>query len=677
MSRTALELKDVWFSYSLEGQAVPALRGLNLSIRSGEMVAIQGPSGSGKSTLLYILGCMLRPQSGEVRVFDQNVSELSDLQLAELRNRQLGFVFQQFHLLSRATVRENILLPSRYPFESGTETTGADVARAEALALQVGLSDRLDHRPNQLSGGQQQRVAIARALLRDAPLILADEPTGNLDSQTSGDIMKLLKELNAQGRTIVVITHDPAVASQCQRVLHILDGKISEEKVLSVPPDVEPATPRPLVGTSGATNWFSLIRDSAPVALENLRRNRLRSLLTMMGVVIGVASVLSMVTLGQYTRKKVIESYATMGVNSMKFYANQNFNMTAMEEASPVQFDSLNWERDVQPLRKIFPEIHRVSPEFNAYGLSAIYGGRSIESEVTVLGVNSEALKIYRRGLALGSGIRESHVQSKSSVCVLGHEVAAKLFLKESPIGQVIQVSTQSSALSCLVIGVLKSVPTGRDSYNKADTQILMPFTYFGSGPFDYWTKQLQTLLLEVVPGTDIEKTGRKVRAFFERKYGPSGHFRASSDSVMISQMNRFLTLFTLLLGLIASLALVVGAMGITNMMLVSVNERFREIGLRKALGASDRSVRLQFITESLLLCGVAGIAGLLLGVFAYQGLIWAGTRLIPNLEMEWVWDWSAALISIVAIGLTGFFSGLTPALRAEKLQVIEALRSE
>jgi putative ABC transport system permease protein len=232
------------------------------------------------------------------------------------------------------------------------------------------------------------------------------------------------------------------------------------------------------------THWWSLLRESAPLAFENLKRNKLRSLLTIMGVVIGVGSVLSMVTLGQYTKEKVLASYATMGVNSMRFYANPNWHFTATDE-SPNQFDGLDWEMDVLPLKKLFPEIMRISPQYDAYGMSVIYGGRAIEGEVTVVGVNSEAVKIARRGISLGTPIQEAHVKNKSSACVLGFEVAQRLFLKQSPIGEVIQMATQNDNISCLVVGVLKSSPSGKNDWAKADLQIMVPFTYFKAGPFD------------------------------------------------------------------------------------------------------------------------------------------------------------------------------------------------
>lgn len=671
MTKPALSLEDVAFSYKLGTQLVPALRGISLEIREGEMVAIQGPSGSGKSTLLYLLGCMLRPDRGTIRVLGQDIRDLTETELAYFRNRRLGFVFQQFHLLPGTDVLHNILLPSHYPLE---EKTSEDLrGRARALAQKLGLGDRLDHRPAELSGGQQQRVAIARALIRDAPLILADEPTGNLDSNTSKEILKLLRELNAQGKTVIIITHDNEVARACDRIIWIRDGQVveqdsshpvrlDEECRLAIPPLTKLGLP-------------ALLRESMPRAWENLKRNRLRSLLTMLGVVVGVASILAMLTLGTFTKEKILSSYATLGVNTLMFYADPNYMLKAVDRP-PTPFQGLDLERDVAPISRVFPEIRAISPWYMSYRHSAIFGGRSVSEEVSLIGMNEKGIPITRRELALGSGILPYHVENKSSVCVIGFEIAQKLFLRQNPIGEAIQVSIDELTFGCTVIGVSKPV-FSRSSWGKPDLQVLVPYTFYLTLPIYSWYRRLRDIVLEVDADADVEEAGKKLTAFFTKRYGKSGNFRAANDSVLVAQMRRFLDLFTLLLVSIAALSLVVGGMGITNMMLVSVNERLREIGLRKALGASHSAIRQLFFAEALFLCVLAGAFGILVGFLGYELLIYLGSKLIPDLEFQWVFNPLAFGISFVAIVVTGVLSGLGPAIRAEKLQVIEALRSE
>ena len=674
MRRPALELDDVHYSYRVEGHAVPALRGISLSIGEGEMVAIQGPSGSGKSTLLYLLGCMLNPDKGQIRILGEDVGRLSDKEKAYFRNRQLGFVFQQFHLLSSRDVLSNILLPTAYPLESPGPRKDFK-SLAENIAGRLGLTDRLTHKPHQLSGGQQQRVAIARALIREAPLILADEPTGNLDSKSSSEILTLLRELNGEGKTVVIITHDREVAEKCDRTIWIRDGKVEGAPAPS-PSPLANSTSR-ILDTVNLKNLgvWNLIRESLPQALDNLWRNRMRTILTMMGVVVGVASVLSMLTLGTFTKAKILESYATLGINTLAFYAYPEWGIKAKDLSGP-QFYGLNIERDLLPLPQIFPEIKRVAPSYSTGMYSVIYGGRSIQNEVMVTGVNADSFVITRREIAMGSAVQSFHVTNNSSVCVIGFEIAERLFQRQNPIGEPIQVAIDDASFSCVVIGVSAATHSSERRY-KPDLEVSVPYTYFLSLPIGWWQRTLHDLIIEVDSRADVELTGRKLQAFFEKRYGKSGRFRASNNTVLVAQMKRFLTLFTLLLGCIAAVTLVVGGMGITNMMLVSVNERLREIGLRKALGASHQAIRQLFFAEALFLCLFAGVLGLTTGFVAYQFLIYAGSKFIENMKFEWVFNPVAFLIAFVAIIVTGILSGLGPAVKAEKLQVIEALRAE
>ena len=225
MNDWVIEAKDLTKVYQMGDIEVHALRGLSIKIRRGEVVAIMGPSGSGKSTLMNMIGCLDRPTSGEYLLEGEQVSNLKDDQLAEIRNRKVGFVFQTFNLLSRATALSNVELPMRY---SGMARGRKERAKS-ALEL-VGLGDRIHHRPNELSGGEQQRVAIARSLVNDPTIILADEPTGNLDSKSGVEIMQLLLKLNKeQGTTLVIVTHDPEIAQQTQRTILIRDGVVVEE----------------------------------------------------------------------------------------------------------------------------------------------------------------------------------------------------------------------------------------------------------------------------------------------------------------------------------------------------------------------------------------------------------------------------------------------------------------
>lgn len=673
-----LELKKISHAYLVGGESLTILNEVNLAVKEGEMVAIQGPSGSGKSTLLYLIGCLQKVQRGQLILDGIDASTLDEESLALFRNQKIGFIFQQFHLLPKATVLENILLPAIYPSE--TAVVGPiQEKKAKDLATLVGLGDRLGHRPNQLSGGQQQRVAIARALMNDPALILADEPTGNLDSKSSAQIMDLLRELNSQGRTIVLITHDGEVAKKCGTIHHIRDGKfISSEEGTPPPEPIRMARSAPWKNRKlrlSPAQFLKIARSQLPMAWDNLGRNKIRTLLTMLGITIGIAAVLSMVTLGQFTKWKILDSYAELGVNTLTFYGDRNWQLKATDIV-PGVFSSFDWEKDIAPLTRIFPEISRMSPALNTWHGKAKFGGKSIDNDVRLVGVNQDALAIANRELLTGRNFSPYHVEQSSSVCIVGFEIAERLLANTSPLGQVLQVEQGESAFGCRIIGVLKSASSNKE-WMKPNLQVYLPYTYFRQVVEGRWFTQISDVLIQLKPGSDVEKLGRSIRSFFELKYGKSGRFRVDSDSVLISQMKKFLTLFTLLLTFIALVSLAVGGIGITNMMLVSVSERFREIGLRKALGATPASIRIQFLLESVLTCGIGGLLGIIFGMAGYHAILFGAGKLIPKLGFTFLIDWMALTLSFTAIVLVGIFSGLFPAIKAERLQVIEALRSE
>jgi macrolide transport system ATP-binding/permease protein len=678
------EVKNLTFSYAVDQKEVQVLKSLNFKVKPGEFVGIQGPSGSGKSTLFYILGFLLKPTTGQVLFDGQDITQLSSDELTIIRNQKIGFIFQQFHLLAKTSTLDNILLPTKYPSEvaqPGPETR----AKAIALAEQLGLKDHLGHFPNQLSGGQQQRVAIARALMNDVDLILADEPTGNLDSVNARQILELLSELCRQGKTIILITHDSEVAKHCSKVYHLKDGAFTriEEN-------------HPLAGSAEGLNLreieshpirlklpkkysFSLYRRVAasvmPLVTQNLLRNKSKSILTMLGVVIGVAAVLAMVTLGQYTKTKILETYEALGVNKLQLRGYPNWNMKATDQVA-VSFRSFEWDKDFLPLQRIFPEIRYMSPVLEGWQNSASSGGLSVSDNVTAVGVSEQYLAISNRVVTAGRGLSPYHIQNRSPVCVLGFDIAQRLFAHINPVGQIVTVSNRGSVnFPCQVIGVLGSVSSNKD-WSPPNLHIILPYTYYQTVA-DSWNAQIHAAALQISSSGDVVTTGKKIKSFFEVKYGKSGQFMVDTDSTLVAQMKRFLSLFTVLLTVIALLSLVVGGIGINNMMLVSVTERIKEFGIRKALGATNQSIRIQVLMESVLLCVVAGIIGVILGFSVYELMIFGATQFVANLKFEWIFDPVAMVLSVVSILVVGIASGLIPAIRAEKLEVIEALRAE
>jgi ABC-type antimicrobial peptide transport system permease subunit len=471
---------------------------------------------------------------------------------------------------------------------------------------------------------------------------------------------------------VIIITHDPEVARQCDRVIHFKDGRVSEITGSTKAPSAVPITFSRNV--SPLTGYLRTALSLLPLALESLKQNRTRSLLTMLGIVIGVAAVLSMITVGTFTKKKILDSYAEMGVNTVVFSAYPNWELKATDAVTTV-FQSLDWERDLTPLKRVFPQVASISPMMRGWDGKANFGGQVIDSDVSIMGISSDGLRISNRKLILGTGLSPYHVEFRSNVCVIGYEIYQRLFSQVAPIGQVLYVSQNDQSFGCRIVGVLSS-QTSNKSWNKPNLQIFVPYTFF-QAIGNPWESRIRNFAIQAKTGSDIEGLGKSIKSFFKSKYGKSMRFDVGSDSVLIAQMNKFLSLFTVLLGAIALVTLGVGGIGIANMMMVSVNERFKEIGIRKAFGATNFSIRVQYLVESVLICGMAGLVGLIVGFGLYETAIYGATKLVNKLEFEWVVDWVALLLSIVSILVVGILSGLSPAIKAEKLQVIESLRSE
>jgi macrolide transport system ATP-binding/permease protein len=670
-----LSVQDVCFSYKTGGRTLPILDHVSLDIQRGEFVAILGRSGSGKSTLFHLIGCLSRPDSGKIFLDGMDLTTLPGDSLALVRNRKIGFVFQQFHLLPRGTVLENILLPTLYPAECAANTPEA-VERAKALARELGIESLLDKAPNQLSGGEQQRVVIARALMGDADLILADEPTGNLDSRNAENIMGILRKLNQRGKTIVLITHDPDVAKQCQKSYHLHDGKFVDHVPLpskTVPLKENASLPRlPFIP------YYSLLRSIGPLALQNLRRNKVRAFLTMIGVTVGIAAVFSMLTFGKFAQEKVMKGYEEMGSNTLLIYGHGNWQRKATDRVRTL-FDSFDWDKDILALKRVFPEVQKLSPLLQAWGGStATHAGIAID-EAGIFGVNEHMLPISRRPLSMGKGFNSFHLAQRSPVCVIGSEVNNRLFKETSALGRIIFMNfnwgDKKIGFPCQVVGVFAPFSSSKD-WRKPNLDIVLPYTYFQS-VFPADIGEIHQFLLQLSPDTDVERSAVGIRNFFIQKYQKAGEFFVSSEAKLVSQMKKSLALFTIMLTAIALITLTVGGIGINNMMLVSVSERFKEIGLRKAVGATDRSIRVQFLLESTLLAGIAGIVGVILGFVSYEAIIYGTSKMVGKLPFEWVFEPVPFLFALISIVLVGIASGIVPAVKAEKLQVIEALRSE
>lgn len=670
----SFQIKDLNFSYQIENHKVHILKDFNLDIEKGDMVAIQGPSGSGKSTLLYLMGCMLGGDSGKIQILDNNVTDMNEEQKAFFRNQNLGFVFQQFHLLPKLNVLENVLLPAQISGDTNTNIKN----KALSLLDQLGLSERQYHKTHQLSGGQQQRVAIARALINDPDIILADEPTGNLDSKSSSQIMLLLKELNKQGKTVVIITHDSDIAKQCNTIVFFKDGKVeSIQKNTLIESSEKEFTIKFSKKMPFSKNGFKISFQSIQESLQNIRQHKVRSFLTMLGITIGIASVLSMISLGEFTKDKILDSYADLGVNTLQIRGSQNYFLKAIDKTTS-HFESFDVEKDLTPLKKIFPDVNLISPALETRRITFAFGGSSYDENTSIYGVSEDYLKIVKSPLIIGKDFSWVHIQEKSRVCILGYDVYKKLFSRVDPIGQVLQISEDSSIVNtyaCRIIGVLGEVNSNKNS--RANGIVYLPYSFFVTATQDRWNSRIAEFIVELKNGADIEKVGNGIQYYFSQKYGKSGRFRVSGDSILLGQMKKFLNLFTLMLSSIAFVSLAVGGVGITNMMLVSVNERLREVGVRRAFGATSEMIKNQFLAESIILCALAGAIGLVLGFASYEAMIYLASKLAEKVPFEWVVNPIAILVALVSTLGVGIISGIYPSQKAEKMEIISALRSE
>ncbi|MED5614947.1 MacB family efflux pump subunit [Janthinobacterium sp. P210005] len=628
--------------------AVEVLRGLTLSIGAGEFVAIVGASGSGKSTLMHLLGCLDRPSDGTYRFAGQDVASLNPDELAWLRREAFGFVFQGYHLIATESARENVEVPALY---AGMPAS-ARHARSEALLKRLGLGERLDHRPNQLSGGQQQRVSIARALMNGGRIILADEPTGALDSSSGAEVMALLGELADAGHTIILITHDRKVAAQARRVIEISDGEIVADSGAVAIPATSTALP-PLdmsraAHDTGASLGTELL-DAARAAWRVLWINRFRTGLTLLGIVIGVASVIVMLAIGLGTRQQVMAQLGAFGSNLLY--------MASRGESSRIPGRSITLA-DLDALKDV-PGITHVLP--NVTGNKVIRHG-NLDVQTYVRGTGPALPQIQTWPVAKGGFFTEEDEREMATVAVLGAHLAEKLMPDvANPVGQSILIGN----VPFQVIGVMsaKGALTGEKD---EDDVLLLPFSTAGIRVFGQREPTYTVMAVaDVKRVTEVEAAVDAT--MFERHrirdYGIS-NAAASIAAEAKTQDN-----MTVMLSLIAAVSLVVGGIGVMNVMLMTVRERTREIGIRMATGARRRDILRQFLTEAVLVSVVGGVAGIVVGVTV------AGLLL--------VWD-VPVIFSLSAVGgafacavVTGLVFGFMPARKASGLDPVVALAGQ
>ncbi|NMX51614.1 MacB family efflux pump subunit [Pseudomonas veronii] len=659
MSTPLIELKHIRKSYGGgDSPQVDVLRGVDLSIHAGEFVAIVGASGSGKSTLMNILGCLDRPTAGDYLFAGENVAHLDSDALAWLRREAFGFVFQGYHLIPSASAQENVEMPAIYAGISAAERH----ARARALLTRLGLADRTGNRPHQLSGGQQQRVSIARALMNGGHIILADEPTGALDSHSGAEVMRLLDELASQGHVVILITHDRDVAARANRIIEIRDGLIISDSADSTrhrPASADSTDSAALQAVDlrqrlaeGAEHngaWKAELLDAVQAAWRVMWINRFRTALTLLGIIIGVASVVVMLAVGEGSKRQVMAQMGAFGSNILYLSGS------SPNPRTPLGIVTLN---DVAALATL-PQIKRIMP-VNGSDAGIRYGNLDYLAYVGGNDVNFP--QIFNWPVVEGSYFTEADERAGATVAVIGHRIREKLFKQVSPIGQYILIEN----VPFQVIGVLAE--KGSSSGNKdSDDRVAIPYSAASVRLFGTYNPEY--VVIAAADARKVREAEQAIDQLMLRLHNGKRDYQLTNNAAMIQAEAHTQNTLSLMLGSIAAISLLVGGIGVMNIMLMTVRERTREIGIRMATGARQRDILRQFLTEALMLSVVGGLCGIGLA------LLVGGVLMLAKVAVQF------SLVAVLgAFGcalVTGVVFGFMPARKAARLDPVKALTSE
>ncbi|MGV6872007.1 MacB family efflux pump subunit [Pseudochelatococcus sp. B33] len=631
-------------------ETLVVLKDIDLTIHAGEMVAIVGASGSGKSTLMNILGCLDRPTAGRYLIRGRETSTLDSDELAELRREHFGFIFQRYHLLPELTAVGNVEIPAIYAGASPSERG----ERAAQLLTRLGMADRLSHRPGQLSGGQQQRVSIARALMNGAEVILADEPTGALDSRSGEEVLMILQELNRAGKTVIIVTHDMDVAQRAQRIVELRDGVIvadrrTEQDGGGAATEAAPAEPAREAKPMQAA--FDRLGEAFRMAFLSMRAHKLRTFLTMLGIIIGIASVVSVVALGTGSRQRVLANISSLGTNTLEVFAGRDFGdtrsgrITTLVVADAEALATQSW-------------VAAVTPTVSTNDLVR-FG--SVSANAMVNGVGDQYFDA--RGVRVAEGqLFDAHsVRDRVQEVVIDENTRSALFpdFPGSPVGQSILIGKMPAR----IVGVTQAQQGGFGS--SQNPSVYLPYTTVQTRLLGNTTLRSITIrVADDVPTTLAEQAATE---FLLARHGVKDFFILNTDDIRQTITSTTETL-TLLIAAIALISLVVGGIGVMNIMLVTVSERVGEIGVRMAVGARQGDIMQQFLIEAIVVCFIGGLGGIALALGF--GVLFH----ILGSNFSLVYSTGSIVASLACSTIIGVAFGYLPARNAARLDPVVAL---
>lgn len=641
-----IEIKNLNKFFGEGENRVHILKNINLEIQQGDFIAIIGTSGSGKSTLMNIIGCLATPTNGSYAITGQETATLSADQLSELRQQRFGFIFQRYNLLPTLNAQENVALPAVYTGMAKEQR----LARAAQLLNKLGLANKMENKPNQLSGGQQQRVSIARALMNGGDIILADEPTGALDSKSGEMVMEILQQLHQEGHTIILVTHDQHIAQFASRIIEIKDGEIIQDQRKN-----DPLQQREISQTNTSKS-FRFYRDqfieALNMSIKAIVAHKLRSLLTMLGIIIGITSVVCVVALGNGSQQKVLQNINSLGTNTMDIFNGTGFGDRRAESMQNLTV------ADSEILMKQ-PYIESVTPNSSVSG-TLTYRNSAFTAQVR--GVSEQYFNVKGIQSAAGNLFTAQDVKLNQSVAIIDQNTQQRIFQDRNPLGQIIMINKKPLK----IIGVVNT--NNVMGINSENLNIWIPYTTAMnkiSGE-----KKISSITVKVSEGITTAAAEKNVTALLLSRHGKKDFFILNTDTIKQTIESTTNTM-KLLISSIALISLIVGGIGVMNIMLVSVTERTKEIGVRMAIGAKQQNILQQFLIEAVLVCLVGGIIGIclsgIIGVLFNQFMT----------DFTMLFSTFSIVVAVLCSTLIGVIFSYVPAQNAAKLNPITALSQE